>query len=60
VHENSTTVSIDEFGNLLKWFGPMMNPNDQEDNFVNKMQNLFTKRWFHGDISLYGVLVMLK
>jgi len=36
----------------MKWFGPMMDPNEIENNFVYRMQNLLTKRWFHGDISL--------
>jgi len=49
---DSNIVSIEEFGNIMKWFGPMMDPNEIENNFVYRMQNLLTKRWFHGDISL--------
>jgi len=41
-------VLIEEFGNLLKWFGPVQPSND---NFLTTMQTLFTKKWFHGDIS---------
>jgi len=49
---DSNIVYIEEFGNVLKWFGPMMDPNEIENNFISRMQNLLTKRWFHGDISL--------
>jgi len=41
-------VHMEDFGNLLKWFGPL---EEGEKNFLTTMQNLFNKRWFHGDIS---------
>lgn len=49
VKNEKDKVFVEEFGNLLKWFGPMIDSNSQ--NFLQTMQNLFTKRWFHGDIS---------
>lgn len=44
-------VSMEEFGNVLKWFGPM-DAQSADNNFLARMQNIFTKRWFHGDISV--------
>jgi len=44
-------VCIEEFGNILKWFGPM-NSKEPENNFLSKMLQLFGMRWFHGDISI--------
>eukprot|EP01114_Cavostelium_apophysatum_P020971 TRINITY_DN7184_c0_g1_i2.p1 TRINITY_DN7184_c0_g1~~TRINITY_DN7184_c0_g1_i2.p1 ORF type:complete len:727 (-),score=197.56 TRINITY_DN7184_c0_g1_i2:30-2210(-) len=44
-------VTIEEFGNVLKWFGPM-DAQSAENNFLVRMQHIFTKRWFHGDISV--------
>jgi len=41
-------VHIEDFGNVLRWFGPL---NSEKMNFLVTMQNLCTKRWFHGDIS---------
>lgn len=43
-------VSMDEFGNILKWFGPLL-PSEEGKNFLATMQSLFTQKWFHGDIS---------
>jgi len=48
--EDTDVVYIEDFGNCLKWFGPM--GSSSSTNFLTRMQNLFTKRWFHGDISV--------
>eukprot|EP01117_Protostelium_nocturnum_P002786 TRINITY_DN13709_c0_g1_i1.p1 TRINITY_DN13709_c0_g1~~TRINITY_DN13709_c0_g1_i1.p1 ORF type:complete len:561 (+),score=199.63 TRINITY_DN13709_c0_g1_i1:207-1889(+) len=49
VKNDRDLVHIEDFGNLLKWFGPL--EEGQDKNFLGTMQNLFNKRWFHGDIS---------
>jgi len=51
VKDHRDVVSIEEFGNILKWFGPL-EKDTKGDNFLTTMQILFTKKWFHGDISL--------
>jgi serine/threonine protein kinase len=48
VKNDRDLVHIEDFGTLLKWFGPL---EEQDKNFLATMQNLFNKRWFHGDIS---------
>jgi len=52
IKNDNNMVPIDEFGNILKWFGPMLVSEEPENNFIYRMQNLLTKRWFHGDITL--------
>jgi len=48
VKNDRDIVHMEDFGNLLKWFGPL---EESDKNFLATMQNLFNKRWFHGDIS---------
>jgi len=59
VKNDKDMVSIEEFGNILKWFGPMEAGSDEQHNFLIGMQNLFTKRWFHGDISVEAAQTLL-
>lgn len=50
IHDERDMVSIEQFGNILKWFGPF--GGEGTENFLQKMLSLFRQRWFHGDISL--------
>jgi len=56
--DHEDLVSIQEFGNVLKWFGPM-EVDSTEHNFLARMQSIFTKKWFHGDISLQTAQTLL-
>jgi len=49
--KHNNYVSIEDFGNILKWFGPLQK-DSVGNNFLSNMQTLFTKKWFHGDISV--------
>lgn len=49
--KHNNCVTIEGFGNILKWFGPLQK-DDSGNNFLSNMQTLFTKKWFHGDISV--------
>jgi len=51
VKDHRDVVSIEEFGNILKWFGSL-EKDSKGDNFLQTIQVLLTKKWFHGDISL--------
>jgi serine/threonine protein kinase len=43
-------VRLLDWGNMLKWFGPT--DSQQEETVLHRIQDLFGKRWFHGDISM--------
>jgi len=49
-NEDDSLVSLEKFGNILKWFGPLVNAQDTQ-NILVKIRNLMTEPWFHGDIS---------
>jgi len=41
-------VSLERFGLLLKWFGPLTYKNK---NIVDKVYNIIKEKWFHGEIA---------
>eukprot|EP01127_Copromyxa_protea_P021033 TRINITY_DN7130_c0_g1_i1.p1 TRINITY_DN7130_c0_g1~~TRINITY_DN7130_c0_g1_i1.p1 ORF type:complete len:469 (-),score=68.87 TRINITY_DN7130_c0_g1_i1:86-1492(-) len=44
-------VSIENFGDLLQWVGPMVKSNKENDKTVlDNIRELMEKAWFHGDI----------
>jgi len=50
LHDEQDLVQIQNFGNLLKWFGPLGTPGS-EDTFLLRVQDICSNRWFFGDIS---------
>jgi len=41
-------VTLERFGLLLKWFGPLTHKNK---NIIDKIFNIIKEKWFHGEIS---------
>lgn len=43
-------VSLEKFGEILKFFGPLLGPAN-ENNILYRIRQLMIEPWFHGDIS---------
>lgn len=50
-------VTIEKFGNILKWFGPIVlshgGIDENDTNLLHKIRQQLTEPWFHGDISTH-------
>jgi len=51
--DESLVVNIEKFGNILKWFGPLVQSPFPPDglSILTKIRLLLMEPWFHGDIS---------
>jgi len=47
VNKKEPVVTLERFGLLLKWFGPLTLKNK---NIVDKIYNLVKEKWFHGEV----------
>jgi len=45
---NQKIVSLEKFGLLLKWFGPLT---FKTKNIIDKIHEIVTEEWFHGEVS---------
>lgn len=43
-------VNLVKFGNILDWFGPF-EKDDSGLDFLDRLEDMLKKKWFHGDIS---------
>ncbi len=43
------TANLETFGTILNYFGPLVDPSAPET-FLERMRNLVSKSWFHGDL----------
>lgn len=48
IHNDQESVLMEDFGNILKWFGPIQS---DKGSFLDLMEQLFQSKWFYGDIS---------
>lgn len=49
-NESEYVVSLEKFGNLLNWFGPM-DPSNKKESVLDRIRDMVSNPWFHGDIS---------
>eukprot|EP01099_Mayorella_cantabrigiensis_P001703 TRINITY_DN1755_c0_g2_i1.p1 TRINITY_DN1755_c0_g2~~TRINITY_DN1755_c0_g2_i1.p1 ORF type:complete len:532 (-),score=88.92 TRINITY_DN1755_c0_g2_i1:288-1883(-) len=45
-------VSLEAFGNLLSWFGPLDSVPDASSNILEYIKSIVKQKWFHGQISM--------
>eukprot|EP01120_Amphizonella_sp_Union-15-10_P006358 TRINITY_DN2020_c0_g1_i1.p1 TRINITY_DN2020_c0_g1~~TRINITY_DN2020_c0_g1_i1.p1 ORF type:complete len:534 (+),score=75.00 TRINITY_DN2020_c0_g1_i1:103-1602(+) len=48
--QNISRVSLENFGKMLSWFGPLYDPLDHD--LMSQIRNILKERWFHGTLSL--------
>lgn len=48
---NDPVVTIEKFGEILNWFGPILDPNTNEICLYDNVLNILRQPWFHGDIN---------
>eukprot|EP00009_Paramoeba_aestuarina_P002419 CAMPEP_0201508716 /NCGR_PEP_ID=MMETSP0161_2-20130828/1986_1 /ASSEMBLY_ACC=CAM_ASM_000251 /TAXON_ID=180227 /ORGANISM="Neoparamoeba aestuarina, Strain SoJaBio B1-5/56/2" /LENGTH=515 /DNA_ID=CAMNT_0047903459 /DNA_START=93 /DNA_END=1640 /DNA_ORIENTATION=- len=48
--KNKEVVNMVKYGNILDWFGPFER-DDQGLDFLDRLEDMLKKKWFHGDIS---------
>jgi len=58
--DNSLFVEIQHFGNIVEWFAPLERAVVGEENILDRMLDICSKPWFHGDISLAETQRRLK
>jgi serine/threonine protein kinase len=45
-------VSLDQFGKILDFFGPIRGKDGLKNQFFDNLKRIFSKAWFHGNISI--------
>ena len=48
--QSNSTVSLDEFGKVLSWFGPLEVPY-VDNGILHRIEEILSYPWFHGNIS---------
>jgi len=48
VKDETKFVSLERFGYVLKWFGPL---NFRDTNIIDKIHSILKNKWFHGEVS---------
>lgn len=43
-------VDLDRFGNVLDWFGPIVDPASKHVLFLDRIRRTLSHEWFHGDV----------
>ena len=43
-------VKMETFGLMLNYFGPLHDPLQPQDSFLDRLRNIVSKSWFHGDL----------
>merc|ERR1712137_964058 len=56
----SDLVSVDEFGKLLERLGPLEMPATGSDCFMDRVEDLTCKPWFHGEVATKQAENMLR
>jgi hypothetical protein len=46
----TATVNVETFGLMLNYFGPLHDPLNPSDDFLERLRNIVSKSWFHGDL----------
>lgn len=57
---NKEAVSLDKFGKILSWFGPLIAPNKKVQPMFQKVYETLKENWFHGDINTQEAEERLK
>eukprot|EP01120_Amphizonella_sp_Union-15-10_P007506 TRINITY_DN2538_c0_g1_i1.p1 TRINITY_DN2538_c0_g1~~TRINITY_DN2538_c0_g1_i1.p1 ORF type:complete len:499 (-),score=110.21 TRINITY_DN2538_c0_g1_i1:204-1700(-) len=53
-------VSLEKFGKILTWFGPIFDPRDStEQTFLDRVRNVMSQPWFHGDVDTSSAQALL-
>mmetsp|Transcript_16270 Transcript_16270/g.63424 ORF Transcript_16270/g.63424 Transcript_16270/m.63424 type:complete len:579 (+) Transcript_16270:111-1847(+) len=51
-NEDVPIVTLETFGNMLTWFGPMVDVNTRKVILLKTMRDVLSEPWFHGDIGV--------
>lgn len=46
----TSAVNLETFGLMLNYFGPLHDPLNPSDDFLERLRNIVSKSWFHGDL----------
>eukprot|EP01104_Vermistella_antarctica_P014036 TRINITY_DN4345_c0_g1_i1.p1 TRINITY_DN4345_c0_g1~~TRINITY_DN4345_c0_g1_i1.p1 ORF type:complete len:583 (+),score=95.87 TRINITY_DN4345_c0_g1_i1:118-1866(+) len=52
IRNSEMEVSLERFGRILDWFGPIVDPN-RTFSFLDKITGLLREPWFHGDVGTH-------
>eukprot|EP01095_Lingulamoeba_sp_RSL-Kostka_P005619 TRINITY_DN1702_c0_g2_i1.p1 TRINITY_DN1702_c0_g2~~TRINITY_DN1702_c0_g2_i1.p1 ORF type:complete len:564 (+),score=180.30 TRINITY_DN1702_c0_g2_i1:100-1791(+) len=50
IDEDDEIVTMERFGNILEWFGPLVDPKTQQVIILDTVYDVLSQHWFHGDI----------
>eukprot|EP01094_Clydonella_sp_ATCC50884_P010174 TRINITY_DN1974_c0_g3_i4.p1 TRINITY_DN1974_c0_g3~~TRINITY_DN1974_c0_g3_i4.p1 ORF type:complete len:483 (-),score=174.14 TRINITY_DN1974_c0_g3_i4:1872-3320(-) len=48
---NEGVVGMERFGQILEWFGPIVDPGSNQVVMMRAVRELLSQEWFHGDIT---------
>eukprot|EP01123_Difflugia_compressa_P016234 TRINITY_DN989_c1_g1_i1.p1 TRINITY_DN989_c1_g1~~TRINITY_DN989_c1_g1_i1.p1 ORF type:complete len:607 (-),score=129.29 TRINITY_DN989_c1_g1_i1:50-1618(-) len=60
VGQKIETISVDRFGLLLYWYGPLHPTTGKHMDMLEKIEELLRKTWYHGEISAAEAEDLLK